>query len=719
MSYFESFKKLIDARDWKEQARLFDEYTKSELKDSEEAIDILKLFKENKLADQVGSWIEKGLRLWKQQQEPAQAYEMLKLIVDLQTTNSPELAQAAREALTERSSGDALFNEKMRLVGLRDSRDFQGAISNYELLSHMDKGAFVFHSGGWGTGEIMDISAIREELSVEFEHVNGQKALSFKNAFAHLIPLTKDHFLSMRFGDPDTLEQLAKKDSVAVMHLFLKDMGPKTAAEIKDEFLDLVIPEKDWGKWWQGTRAKLKKDKLIFVPEDLADKFFLRDSEVSHEQRFYKALEKSPEPKELIALVYSFVRDFSETLKQEEFRQDVYSALSTVQKDTSQSLGIQLEVAFLLEDILGQEVLVPEACVESLDAAKAVLDEIDVLALKKRFLVALRKKSTTWSDIFLDLMVSIPQLQIKDYLLLELMKGNMQEKIETKLQEIVKLPEEHPVFVVWYFQKILATKSLPMGDERGLKIFFEALLVLLSHVERDPKMRDLSKKVYQLILSGRYALPRRIFSIASLQETKELILLASKCQLFTDHDRKIFQSLAEVAHPALIEKRSTESLDEHIIWTTQVGYGLLKDKIQHIGTVAMVENAKEIEEARSHGDLRENSEFKFALEKRDRLQAELKMLSDQFNQSRVLTAEDVDVSKVSVGCIVEVVSKDEKLVTYKILGPMEADPDKDILSFQSQLAKSMMGKKIDESFEFKGMRYTIKAIHNYFTHDKS
>jgi len=258
-----------------------------------------------------------------------------------------------------------------------------------------------------------------------------------------------------------------------------------------------------------------------------------------------------------------------------------------------------------------------------------------------------------------------------------------------------------------------------MGDESGLKIFFEALLVLLSHVERDPKMRDLCKKVHQLILAGRYALLRRIFSIATLQETKELILLASKCLLFTDHDRKIFQSLAEVVHPALVEKGSTESLDEHIIWTTQVGYGLLKDKIQHIGTVAMVENAKEIEEARSHGDLRENSEFKFALEKRDRLQAELKMLSDQFNQSRVLTAQDVDLNKVSVGCIVEVVSQDEKLATYKILGPMEADPDKDILSFQSQLAKSMIGKKIDESFEFKDMCYTIKAIHNYFTHDKS
>jgi len=719
MSYFESFQKLIDTRDWKEQARLFDEYTKSELKDPEEAIDILKLFKQHKLADQVGGWIEKGLRLWKQQQDPEKAYEMLKLIVDLQTTNSLELAEAAQEALAQRSSEDALFSEKIRLVGLRDGIDFQGALSNYELLSHMNKGAFVFHSGGWGTGEIMDISAIREELSVEFEHIAGRKNLSFKNAFTHLIPLSKNHFLSRRFGDPDTLEQFAKKDPLGVMHLFLKDMGAKSAAEIKDEFLDLVIPEKDWSKWWQATRSKLKKDKLVFVPEDLADKFFLRDSEESHEQRFYKALEKKPEPKELIALVYSFVRDFGETLKQEEFRQDVQSALGKLQEDTSQSLGSQLEVAFLLEDISGNEVEIPKQCTESLEGAQAVLEEIDVLALKKRFLVTLRKKSSTWSAIFLELMVSIPQLQIKDYILLELIKAGLQADIQNKLQEIVKTPETDPVFMVWYFQKILATKDLPMGDDRGLRVCFEALLVLLSHAERDPKTRDLSKKVHQLILADRYALLRRIFNISTLQDTKELILVASKCQIFTEHDRKIFQSLAEVAHPSLIEKKSMQRSDDNVVWTTQEGYNRLKEKIQHIGTVAMVENAKEIEEARSHGDLRENSEFKFALEKRDRLQAEMKMLSDQFNQSRVLTAQDVDSSKVSVGSIVDVESASGEVATYKILGPMEADPDKNILSFQSQLAKSMMGKKIDESFDFKGESYQVKAIRNYFTHNPS
>ena len=47
----------------------------------------------------------------------------------------------------------------------------------------------------------------------------------------------------------------------------------------------------------------------------------------------------------------------------------------------------------------------------------------------------------------------------------------------------------------------------------------------------------------------------------------------------------------------------------------------------------MVENAREIEAARALGDLRENSEFKFAQERRARLQSELKTLSSTIKSS--------------------------------------------------------------------------------------
>ena len=47
----------------------------------------------------------------------------------------------------------------------------------------MEKGKFVYHTSGWGTGEIMEISPVREQVAIEFENVLGIKHISFDNAF--------------------------------------------------------------------------------------------------------------------------------------------------------------------------------------------------------------------------------------------------------------------------------------------------------------------------------------------------------------------------------------------------------------------------------------------------------------------------------------------------------------------------------------------------------
>jgi len=49
----------------------------------------------------------------------------------------------------------------------------------------------------------------------------------------------------------------------------------------------------------------------------LKEPFLLRETEVSHEEKLRKALESKPDAETLIQLVYSFIKDFPETLKNE------------------------------------------------------------------------------------------------------------------------------------------------------------------------------------------------------------------------------------------------------------------------------------------------------------------------------------------------------------------------------------------------------------------
>jgi transcription elongation GreA/GreB family factor len=162
-----------------------------------------------------------------------------------------------------------------------------------------------------------------------------------------------------------------------------------------------------------------------------------------------------------------------------------------------------------------------------------------------------------------------------------------------------------------------------------------------------------------------------------------------------------------------MRKKQDNVSDSNVIWTTAEGFKKVKDRMQQIATVETVQNAKEIETARSHGDLRENAEFKSALEKRDRLQSELKMLSDQVNRARVLTKEDIVTDEVGVGCIVDCKNKQGKQLTYTLLGPWDADTETGILSFQSKLAQEMKGLSVGNKFQFQGEEFTITTIRSY------
>jgi transcription elongation factor GreA len=259
--------------------------------------------------------------------------------------------------------------------------------------------------------------------------------------------------------------------------------------------------------------------------------------------------------------------------------------------------------------------------------------------------------------------------------------------------------------------------DLPLQSPQGKIRFFESFFVVMNSLENQPFQKELLKKTYQILSTKRYALVRELLQHTDLETAKELLLLASKCQTLTGHDMKILRSLTEVVHPSIAPPKKRREEDDvegnHEIWTTEEGYRKTQERIQQIGTIEMVENAREIEAARALGDLRENSEYKFAQERRARLQTELKSLSSQLNRARIITPDDIAPNEVGVGNIIELVADNGNQIRYTILGPWDADPDRNILSLNSKFAQAMVGRKTGESFEFKEGKYKILSIGSF------
>lgn len=719
MAYLKDFRERIQNNDYPGFLKIWEEYCYGDQPEGEEIVAVLETVKASDLAKPFGVHVDRILPLWRLLQDSELSHAALRLIFDLQTTNSEELADLATEYLKNRFQNDPLLLEKLRLVGLRNREKFQSAIRNFELLTHMKKGNFVFHTGGWGTAEIVDVSLVREELSLECEHVLGVQHFSFEKAFKTLIPLPADHFYSKRFGNPDLLEKEAKENPSEIIRLLLRDLGPKTAAEIKEELADLVIPVDSWNRWWQTARSKLKKDTKIECPKELKDPFRLLEEEVPHEVALHKALEAKPGVNATIQMVYSFLRDFPETLKNNEFKASLEARFKEILTQEQLNDSQKLQVLFFLEDLHGPKIAQEvHQLVAQLQNVPDIVRSIAVMGFQKRLMQESKKLRKDWVDIYLDLLFTVDQNLLRDFILAELDGAQTKEVLKQKLTSLLIHPLSFPEVFIWYFQKIIDKKcKLPFADNEGKNRFFEGLLILLDFLEKKAQHRDLAKKILSLLTADRYKIVRDIMDHSGLEEVKEYLLLATKCSSLSDHDIKILHSLGAVVHPSLARLRKDKDrvvADENVIWTTQEGYQKTQLRMQQIATVETVSNAKEIEAARAHGDLRENAEFKAALERRDRLQAELKFLSDQINQARIITPEDVSTDEVGIGSIVHLRDSKGEHTRFTLLGPWDADPEKRILSFQSKLAQVMKGKAIGEKFEFQGDVFTITDIDNYF-----
>lgn len=714
MSYLEDIRKQIHARDFHKFLILWEEYVSADQVDVEEFASILKDIKSSDFAPRFAGIVESVLTLWETIEDEEGSYQILKLLIDLETTNSPKLADLTTRTLQKRFGDEKHYQDFLRMVGLRTRTDFQGALSNFELLCHLKKGNFVFHSAGWGTGEIMDVSILRETASIEFENVAGTKHITFANAFKTLIPLSSEHFLSKRFAEPDLFEQYARDNPAKAIKLLLRDLGPKTSSEIKDELVDLVIPEADWNKWWQQAKNRLKKDTMVQTPSKIQEPFVLRKEELSHSQELYNALENTKNSSSLMHTIYTYVRDIPALLKDSKAVEALKEKLLSL-LDENLTAGQKIQLLIFIDTCfppLPEEVMLAEAICK-LEQPEKVIEQIDILAFRKRALTLIRKYREDWKDIFFASLFTIEPSNLREYLLDQLNKEQTKEELVQILRDLMIHPENHPEFFFWYFQKLVKEKkALPFGDKEGLCLFLEHFLILLHRIEQQPEHKDLAKKMVQLLTAQRYKLIRSLIEESSLDFIKEFLLLISKCHSFSSNDQKNIKSLAQVVHPTLSPK-DQEKGQSHVVWTTEAGYNKTRDRIEKISTVEMIENAKEVEKARSYGDLRENAEYKYAVEKRQRLQSELRGLSQMLNHARIITNEDIDSVKVGVGNIVHLETSDGNKITYTILGPWDSDSETNIISLQSKLAQAMLDCKKGDAFTFRDETYKVVGIDSY------
>jgi transcription elongation factor GreA len=146
----------------------------------------------------------------------------------------------------------------------------------------------------------------------------------------------------------------------------------------------------------------------------------------------------------------------------------------------------------------------------------------------------------------------------------------------------------------------------------------------------------------------------------------------------------------------------------------------LKDELDALEEELHFKLPKEIQLAREFGDLRENAEYKAAMERQGIVNARIGQI-----QQRLREVDDIDLSKLptdraAYGSTVVLYDLDkEEKITYKLVTSEESDPENGLISTVSPIGQGLMGKEEGDEVTVKtptGIRKfeitRLKTIHD-------
>ena len=133
---------------------------------------------------------------------------------------------------------------------------------------------------------------------------------------------------------------------------------------------------------------------------------------------------------------------------------------------------------------------------------------------------------------------------------------------------------------------------------------------------------------------------------------------------------------------------------KQITSVTEAGFKKLKDELDYLKNVKRREAAARVGEARSYGDLSENSEYDDAKNEQAKVEAQIAELEETIAHVKIVNHEDINTNVANIGLTVKVFYiDDEEEVEYSLVGSREVDVLNNKISDQSPIGKAIMGTK--------------------------
>lgn len=156
-------------------------------------------------------------------------------------------------------------------------------------------------------------------------------------------------------------------------------------------------------------------------------------------------------------------------------------------------------------------------------------------------------------------------------------------------------------------------------------------------------------------------------------------------------------------------------MDDGIIYVTRECHEKMIGQLNDLASVKRKDIARQIAEARAHGDLGENAEYDAAKEVQVFNEMKIAEMQQKISRCRIINEDAIPLNKAVLGTTVNLKDIDTgEELTYALVSEPEADLAQDKISVSSPVGKGLLGHKEGDAVEIKVpagvLRYEIVKI---------
>ena len=655
------------------------------------------------------------------------AIDILKLLLNIDEKDTwarKEIIECYRGKYATHSQ----LEDYIRISNLSQGwRNVFEAISDFEKHIAFDAKNYIFHRS-WGVGIIRKVE--NDNIVINFGKKFGIKEMSLKMAVDALQPLAKDHIWVLKATKSrEELNKLVKTDIQWALKTIIKSFGNNCDFKrIKLELVPAILTTSEWTSWSTKARKIIETDSTFGVNPNDITMYNVRERAISTEEKLSNEFKAQ---KNFFARIDILMKFAKEADTESELFADMFNyfvgymrAFSAVEESV---VNEQIMASFLVTrrivtehpNLVQPQTITFAQLFDSVQNPREMylaLKDTKNTYLREDYLKCIKDLLPNWADVYINLFPTVLQKSMIEVLLKE---GHKEEvkKLAINAFENYKDYREAVVFFFKESQNEDWFKETKISYEKQLITMIHIINVTYKEIENhvdSTENKKINKQIQTLLFKD-----DTLLNYLLENDTDTITRLYTLVDDVKDLDpvikmrmrNKILEKNPDFKFYGAEEKTVTS---KGLIVTNKM-YVLKQQQLEHIISVEIPENAKEIGEAIAMGDLRENAEYKAAREKQAQLNTTVTKLQDEIDRAQIFDPTTVTTARISFGTTVTLKNnKTNSEEEYTILGPWESDPENKVISYMSPFGNAILNSKEGDNLKFvvneRDCDYTVTKI---------